>query len=118
MLLGAGVFMIKPISAVSLLFSGLLTSYLLVRNIKQTVPSWFIVFTPALCAFAVWVTKNILLSGYPLYPLPIFAMPFDWAMSLESVNNGGYLGILAWARMPGNGYRQSLENGFFYWFKP
>jgi len=117
LMLSAEAFMIKPIGAVSLLFSGLLTLHLLVRNKKQTVSSWFIVFTPALCALVIWVTRNIFLSGYPLYPLPIFAMPFDWAMSFGSVN-GNYLDVLAWARMPGPGYRQSLENGFFYWFIP
>jgi hypothetical protein len=114
--LGAGAFMIKPIGAVSLLFSGLLALYVLAR-VKQAVSSWLIVFAPALCALAVWVTKNLFLSGYPLYPLPLFAMPFDWTMPFGPVN-GNYLDILAWARMPGPGYRQSLENGFLYWFNP
>jgi hypothetical protein len=109
--------MIKPIGAVSLLFSGLLTLYLLIRNTKQTVSSWFIIYAPALCAFAIWAAKNLFLSGYPLYPLPTFAMPFDWAMPFGSVNDN-YLTVLAWARMSGPGYRQSLENGFFYWFIP
>lgn len=44
-------------------------------------------------------------------------MSFDWAMPFGSVNSN-YLDILAWARIPGSGYRQSLENGFFYWFVP
>jgi hypothetical protein len=117
LMLGVGAFMIKPIGTVALLFSGLLVLYLLVRNSKKTVSSWFIVFIPAFCAFVVWVTKNIFLSGYPLYPLPILAMPFDWAMSFESAY-WNYLELFAWPRMPGNGYWQALENGFFYWFKP
>jgi len=117
LMLSVSAFMIKPMGAVSLLFSGLLTLFLLVRNKKQTVSSWFIVLCPALCAFAVWITKNLFLSGYPIYPLPIFAMPFDWTMPFASANNN-YLDVLAWARMPGPGYRQSLENGFFYWFIP
>ena len=117
LMLGASAFMIKPIGMVSLLFSGILTMFLLVRNQKQTVSSWFIIFTPALCGFIVWVTKNIFLSGYLLYPLPIFAMPFDWVMPFTLVENN-YIDIPAWARMPGYGYRQSLENGFWFWFKP
>jgi len=117
LMLSTGAFMIKPIGAVSLLFSGLLALYLLLRNTKQSVSSWCIIFTPALCAFAVWVTRNLFLSGYPLYPLPIFAMPFDWAMSFGAVN-GTYLDALAWARMRGPDNRQSLENGFLYWFIP
>jgi hypothetical protein len=117
LMLSVSAFMIKPIGAVSLLFSGLLTLFLLVRNTKQTVSSWVIVYTPALCAFAVWVIKNLFLSGYPLYPMPVFAMPFDWTMPFGSVNSY-YLDVVAWARMPGPGYRQSLENGFWFWFKP
>jgi len=117
LMLGTGAFMIKPIGAVSLLFSGLLTLYLIIRNKKQTVYSCVIVFTPALCAVLVWITKNLFLSGYPIYPLPIFAMPFDWTMLFGSAN-GNYIDVLAWARMPGPGYRQSLENGFLFWFRP
>jgi len=117
LMLSVGAFMIKPIGAVSLLFSGFLTLFLLVRNSKKTIFSWFIVFTPALCALAVWVTKNIFLSGYPLSPLPIFAMPFDWAMPFKSVYTY-YLELFAWPRMPGPNYWQVLDNGFFYWFIP
>jgi hypothetical protein len=115
--ISVGAFMIKPIGAVSLLFSGLLALYLLVRNRNQTIYSWFIIFAPALCALAIWVTKNIFLSGYPLYPLPMFAMPFDWTMSFESVE-GNYLSILAWARKPDPDCWQSLEYGFLFWFIP
>jgi hypothetical protein len=117
LMISVSAFMIKPIGAVSLLFSGLLTLFLLVRNTKQIISSWFIVYIPALCAFAIWVIKNLLLSGYPLYPLPVFAMPFDWTMPFGSANSN-YLDVVAWARMPGPGYRQSLENGFLFWFIP
>jgi len=117
LMLGAGAFMIKPIGAVSLLFSGLLTLFLLIRNAKQTVSSWFRICVPALCAFVIWVTKNMFLSGYLMYPLPILAMPFDWTMPFGAAESN-YKDVLAWARMPGPGYRQSLENGFLFWFKP
>ena len=117
LMLGVSAFMIKPIGAVALLFSGVLTLFLLVRNTKQTITSWFIIYTPALCALAVWITKNILLSGYLMYPLPIFAMPFDWTMPF-GLADANYKDILSWARMPGPSHRQSLENGFLFWFGP
>ena len=110
-MLSVSAFMIKLIGAVSLLFSGLLTLFLLIRNTKQTISSWFIIYTPALCAFVIWVTKNIFLSGYLLYPLPILAMLFDWTMPFP-LAEGNYNAVLGWARMPGPGHRQSLENGF------
>jgi hypothetical protein len=117
LMLSVNAFMIKPIGAVSLLFTGLLTLFFLLLYTKQTISSWFIIYTPGLCVLSVWIAKNIFLSGYLLYPLPLFAMPFDWTMSFGSVNSN-YLDVLAWARMPGPGYRQSLENGFLYWFVP
>jgi hypothetical protein len=117
LMLGVSAFMIKPIGAVSLLFSGILTLFFLVRNTKQNVSSWFKIYVPALCAFSVWVAKNILLSGYPMYPLTIFPISFDWTMPFGSVE-ANYKDVLAWARMPGPDYRQSLENGFLFWFKP
>jgi len=117
LMLGASAFMIKPIGAVSLLFSGLLTLFLLIRNAKQTVSSWFKICVPALCALSIWVAKNMFLSGYLMYPLPIFAMPFDWTMPF-SLADGYYKAVLAWAKMPGPDAIQSLENGFLFWFKP
>ena len=117
LMLGVSAFMIKPIGAVSLLFSGVLTLFLLLRNTKRAVSSWFIIFTPALSAFSVWVIKNIFLSGYLLYPLPIFAAPLDWTMPFELAEIN-YKAVLAWARIPGPGSIQSLENGFLFWFRP
>jgi hypothetical protein len=117
LMLGVSAFMIKPIGAVSLLFSGILTLFFLAWNTKQTISYWFKIYVPAICAFAVWVTKNMFLSGYLVYPLPIFPISFDWTMPFESVE-ANYKDVLAWARMPGPGYRQSLENGFMFWLKP
>ena len=116
LMLGVSAFMIKPIGAVSLLFSGMLTLFWFIRNTKQSVSSWFKIYTPALCAFTVWVTKNVFLSGYPIYPLPIFPISFDWTMPFNTVESL-YKTVLAWARMPGPDYMQSLENGFLFWFK-
>ena len=65
--LAAAAFLIKPIGAVTVLVTGLLALFLLIRR-KQPVKDWFIVFAPALCALCVWIAKNIFLSGYPLYP--------------------------------------------------
>jgi hypothetical protein len=114
--LAAAAFLVKPIGAVTVVFSGLFALFLLIRQ-KRPIMGWLVVFFPALFAFCVWVAKNIFLSGYPLYPVPILALPFDWTMPFEQVN-GNYRDIVGWARMPGPGYRKSLENGFLFWFVP
>jgi hypothetical protein len=117
LMLGAGAFMVKPIGAVSLGFSGLLSLFLLIRNTKQSVSQWFKILVPGICAFGIWVIKNIFLSGYLMYPLPVFALPLDWTMPFAAAK-GIYNDVLAWARMPGPDYMKSLENGFLFWFKP
>jgi hypothetical protein len=116
LMLSVCAFMVKPIGAVTLLFSGSLVLFLLVRNKNQSITQYMIIFAPAL-AFAIWMVKNVFLSGYLMYPLPYFAMPFDWTMPFELANDN-YKAVLAWARMPGPDFRQSLENGFLFWFLP
>ncbi|MDR1469302.1 MAG: hypothetical protein LBT00_08415 [Spirochaetaceae bacterium] len=116
LVLAATAFLIKPSGAITVVGSGLLALFLLVRS-KRPVTDWLRVFAPAFCAFCVWVAKNIFLSGYPLYPVPIFALPLDWTMPFENAN-GNYQAVVGWARMPGPAYLQSLENGFLFWFVP
>jgi hypothetical protein len=116
LMLSAGAFMIKPIGAVSLLFTGILACFLLFQNKKPFIV-WVKIFCPAAFALLVWMIRNILLSGYPLYPLPVLPLPLDWTMT-HAAAQGNYTAILGWARMPGPGYQESLNNGFLFWFKP
>lgn len=117
LILGVTAFTIKPIGAISLALSGLLVLCLLIQERTRMISVWIKIFIPAVCALGVWAARNILLSGYPLYPLPFFALPFDWTMLYEAVKTN-YDGVAGWARMPGAGYMDALKNGFFFWFKP
>jgi hypothetical protein len=47
----------------------------------------------------------------------ILALPLDWTMTTDNVKEN-LKGVLGWARMPGPDYRESLVNGFWFWFKP
>jgi hypothetical protein len=116
LMLSIGAFMIKPIGAVSVLFTGILTVFLLLQNKKPFI-AWVKIFCPALLALAVWMIRNILLSGYPLYPLPVLPLSLDWTMAHAAAQDN-YTAVLGWARMPGPDYRESLNNGFLFWFKP
>jgi hypothetical protein len=116
LMLSTAGFMIKPIGALSLVFTGALVIFLLVRN-KKPLALWVKVLCPAAFAVVVWMARNILLSGYPLYPVPVLPLPFDWTMTYEAAKSN-YDDVVGWARMPGVGYRESLTNGFLYWFKP
>lgn len=114
--LAAAAFLIKPIGAIAVVVTGFLALFLLVRR-KQPAKDWRLVFAPALCSFCVWSAKNIFLSGYPLYPVPILALPLDWTMPFADVNDN-YRAVLGWARMPSPDYLKSLENGFLFWVVP
>jgi hypothetical protein len=116
LLLAVGAFTIKPIGAVSVFFAGGLILFLLWRE-RANRRLWAIAVLPAAVALGVWVARNLITSGYPFYPLPLLAMPFDWTMT-DGEANGNYLAITAWSRMPGEGSLTSLENGFWFWFKP
>jgi hypothetical protein len=116
LMLSAGAFMVKPSGVVSLIFTGVLFIILLFKN-KKHFTGWLKVFCPAAFALIVWITRNLLLSGYPLYPMPILPFPFDWTMAY-SVVKANYDAVVGWARMPGPGYIESLTNGFLFWFKP
>jgi hypothetical protein len=118
LMLAAAAFTIKPIGAITVVFSGIFILLLFVRY-KQpgSVAAWIKIFTPALLAFGIWVTKNIFLSGYLLFPLPMLALPFDWTMPFELVKDN-YDAIVGSARMPGPNYQRSLDNGFLFWFRP
>jgi hypothetical protein len=115
-MLSIGAFMIKPIGAVSLIFTGTLAVLLLLRS-RGPFGAWMKILCPSVFALTVWMIRNILLSGYPLYPVPVLSLPFDWTMTYTSVK-GNYDDVIGWARMPGSGYLESLSGGFLFWFKP
>ncbi|GHS91623.1 hypothetical protein FACS1894139_12400 [Planctomycetales bacterium] len=116
LLLAVGAFTIKPIGAVSLIFTGGLVLFLLLRE-RANRRLWAIAVLPAAVALGIWTARNLITSGYPLYPLPILAMPFDWTMTYTEVK-GNYDAVVAWARMPGAGFLESLNHGFWFWFAP
>jgi hypothetical protein len=117
LMLSVCMFMIKPIGAICVFFTGFLALFALVAGSIFSITNWLKVFLPALTGLAVWIAGNIILSGYPLYPLPVLAWPLDWTMPLRLAQYN-YNAVLGWARMAGPDYLASLENGFWFWFKP
>jgi len=58
----------------------------------------------------VWVVRGIFLSGCPVYPSTIGCLRgLKWAVSPESAKNMSLV-IQAWARSPGPGFMDSLNN--------
>jgi hypothetical protein len=57
--------------------------------------------------------RGIILSGYPAYPVPYFALPVDWALPAAEARAAAQW-IAAWARAPGLPYEEVL--GSWAWF--
>jgi hypothetical protein len=71
----------------------LLLLYLVDKNRKAIVFCVYLSFTIGV----VWVIKNIIITGYPLFPLSLFDFNFDWKLPIETmdymyknINNLGY----------------------------
>jgi hypothetical protein len=114
MILATASFMMKPITSVSLLFCALLSAYLLIKTYGRSLTQWFGTFSIPFLAGCVWLARNAVLSGYPLFPLPIIPLPFDWTMTLDHAKFNYYT-IVGWARIPTENFLKAAQNGFSFW---
>lgn len=63
-----------------------------------------------------WLIRNVILSGYLIYPFPaIDIFNFDWKAPLNAVVSEK-LSITGWARNPGEGYKEAAQMKFWEWF--
>ena len=75
-------------------------AYLVIIQLRKM--QWkplFVTFLFALFTITPWISRNIILSGYPLFPIPIFETQADWAMSKDVVK-GVTCAAEGWAKMP------------------
>jgi hypothetical protein len=64
-----------------------------------------------------FIARNIILSGWLIYPVPIGNLHLDWSASLEQVINE-LNSVRSWARIPEISPDEILGGGFFNWFIP
>lgn len=126
-------FSVKPIGAISLVFVLTFSAvYLIWCALQQQICRAKILKT-VIAVYAIaglvlvgHLSRNAILTGWLLYPLPIVSLNVDWAMpehqfgdsheeELQSVR-GYYNVIKAWSRLPGPQYRDALSKGTSYWF--
>ncbi|WP_162926897.1 LIC_10190 family membrane protein [Flavobacterium psychrotrophum] len=48
--------------------------------------TWAVILKGAIPLVVLWVAKNVIISGYPLYPLHYFKMSTDWAVNTDAYN--------------------------------
>lgn len=99
MLFSAVSFVIKPIGALNLIFVSGICLYFLVKNklSKFKTLAKIFLFPILLGIFYVW--RNLILTGYPLYPLPVLRFNFLWTIPSDIIKTC-YFGIQEWAKAP------------------
>ena len=61
-----------------------------------------------------WMTRQAILSGYPLYPVKVGALPVDWRVPASVVDYTGRW-TSSWARWPGQGPDTVLSS--WHWLR-
>lgn len=63
-----------------------------------------------------YVARNIILSGWPLYPVPVLNLHLSWAVPYAELKELYEVYIRDWARLPGAEGLATVKKGFWYWF--
>ncbi len=126
-------FSIKPIGAVSLIFTLSIAGYFAILTLVREESSlrtkcFAICGAGAIAGFllAGHILRNVIMTGWLLFPAPAARLNVDWAMpchpaggsnrhEMQSVA-GQYHVIRAWARLPGPRYREAMSEGLSCWF--
>lgn len=107
-------FSIKPLASISIIFGIVILLWVWHRNVISF-PTILVALILPLLMGGMWCVRNIILSGYPIYPLAFFPFSVDWLMPLEFVD-GNRNAVMGWARWPHAGYTEALTAGISYWF--
>lgn len=108
-------FVIKQSGAIMVIAVFCLGSIELIKNKSNCKKITKFITIPILFGSS-YIIRNIIQTGYPLYPLTVFGLPFKWI----SKDTAQFCldAIKYWARLPGPNYMNAKTNGFFYWFLP
>ena len=61
--------------------------------------------------------RNIVLTGWIVYPFPMGNLHLDWSISEKQALHE-YIVTKSWAKMPGKEWRLVMTNDFMFWFIP
>lgn len=108
--------LMKPISIPAVIFYIIFLGINFYHKKLNFYELFCVLWIPAVVS-VLWLTLNIFLSGYPLFPFTFLSMPFDWTMRLQDVD---YMrrGVQGFARWPGAELNKALDAGVAYWFFP
>lgn len=94
----------------------LLAAWIGLRNSKNPATVWKMAGIAGVILLP-WMARNIILSGYLIYPFPgVDWFNFDWKIPQE-ITRSEVLTIQAWARDPGAAVEEVLAKPFFSWLQ-
>jgi hypothetical protein len=82
---------------------------------REDVPFLLTVLAFSILILIPWIIRNIILSGYLVYPNALISFPVEWRIPTEEVVNLARK-IRSWARLPGSSPDVVLGN--WNWIKP
>jgi hypothetical protein len=97
----------------------LLSALMLIKYIRINVRVPLKLFSLALIVLTPWFARNLILSGYLVYPMPMLSLlspNWDWKIPLDKVVNEQQV-IQAWARIPRRDAGFVLGLPIFSWLK-
>ncbi len=110
-------FLIKPLSVVSTIIIPSLVVYRFFDRGKMSWSRLVFVLSLSIAAACILCVRNVIMSGYPLFPVSKFLVAVDWAMSSQSLLHY-VIDVRAWARMSSSDYLEAFNKGIFFWFLP
>lgn len=116
-LLSISAYLSKQNAAAIVLMVAIFSLYLLIKNKLVSWKNLSKIFFLPFLGFLGSIIANLITSGYPLFPLPFLRANFPWTAS-EGAIFGAYNSIRYWARLPGENFMSSADNGLFYWLLP
>jgi hypothetical protein len=82
------------------------------KKLSLLVQIWWL---PSLLV-ALYMVSNVITSGWPLFPMPVLGLSFDWSQPVGEVRAFHQV-ILDWAKVPGSDGPELVRQGFWSWWK-
>jgi hypothetical protein len=102
-----------------IVFGGMAILFIIYRyfmlNQKRFLRSILLILLAGVILIAPYIVRNIILSGWPFFPLPAYGLKVPWAMPLSAVKNS-YDVLRAFSIWSGPEWTKFVDMSFWQWF--
>ena len=90
--------------------------YYFISNINNLLARKIIfIISITIIFFSLFITRNLILSGWPFYPMKFAGINFEWQVPPTLIQDFNDT-IKSWARLPGPMHESALSHRFVEWF--